>query len=156
MNEFELRDMLKEKRKNINTFDDLVEFLAYVKDNCNCGYGEAPRAMAQACAAVGYYLSKEFGITGFQAGFVMWDFIRDWQYERNECGLRILDYDEMLYPQYDYKFEKSISKYTWEALQKKAKETLEEHGDRLHPVVEAHMWSIADGNVPFGYIVGDR
>lgn len=162
MNEFELMDELRAKRNDIKTFDDLVEFLTYVKDNCNCGYGEAPRAMAQACVAVAYHLADVFGITGFQAGFVMWDFIRDWMYKSNECGLRILDYDEMLYPQYDYKFEKTISERTWEALQKKAKERLEEDLKKderpwgLHPEVKAHMQSIADGKVPFGYIVSDR
>lgn len=155
MNEFELRDELREKRNNIKTFEDLVEFLTYVKDNCNCGYGEAPRAMAQACLAVGYYLSDEFGLTGFQAGFVMWDFIHDWQYRGNECGLRIIDFDKMLYPQYDYQFEKTISKDTWEALQRRAKEELEDR-DSLHPNVEAHMQSIADGKVPFGYTVSNR
>ena len=32
----------------------------------------------------------------------MWDFIIDWMYTSNQCGLRIVDYDDMLYPQYNH------------------------------------------------------
>lgn len=153
--EFELRDELREKRKNINNFDELVEFLKYVKDNCNCGYGEAPRAMAQASVAVARYLAGEFGITGFQAGFVMWDFIEDWQFTHNKCGLRIIDYDNMLYPQYDHKFEKTIRSSTWTSLQEAAKDRLEE-SPGAHPEVRAHWESIVNGQVPFGYRVEEE
>lgn len=154
MNEFELRDELIEKRKNIKNFDDLVEFLRHVKDNCNCGYGEAPRAMAQACLAVGWYLADVFGITGFQAGCVMWDFIRDWNYSKNESGLKIVDYDNMLYPQYRYHFEKTIKPSVWEALKKEAAKRLED-SKYAHPDVINHWKSIVAGNVPFGYSVKD-
>lgn len=156
MNEFEMRDKLREKRNNIESFEDLTAFLKDVEVNCNCGYGEAPRAMAQACLAVAYYLSDKFGITGFQAGFVMWDFIRDWNYRHNKCGLRLVDYDNMLYPQYDYKFEKAIDRDTWNALQKQALENLEKDSEYIHPDVLEHWQSIVDGVVPFGYKVKDR
>ena len=49
--EFAVRDELREKRSSIKTFDELVEFLKDVKENYNSGYGEAPRAMAQASLA---------------------------------------------------------------------------------------------------------
>lgn len=154
-NEFVLRDELRERRSNIKTFDDLVAFLKYIENDCNCGYGEAPRAMAQASAAVAWYLADKFGITGFQAGFVMWDFIRDWMYRSNECGMKITDYDNMLYPQYDYKFDKTISPTIWANLQETAKKRLEER-DNVHPTVKAHWQSIVDGVVPFGYKVSDE
>ena len=151
-NEFTLKQELVEKRQNIKSFDDLVEFLQHVKDNCNCGYGEAPRSIAQASLAVAWYLSNEFGITGFQAGCVMWDFLRDWHFRSNKCGLKLIDYDMMLYPQYDYRFEKTIHQTVWEELQKQAKENLKDK-DSAHPDVVAHWESIAAGNVPFGYVV---
>lgn len=154
MNEFEMRDELAKKREGINTFEDLTEFLKYVKENCNCGYGEAPRAMAQASLAVAWYLAKEFGITGFQAGCVMWDFVYGWSYTNNRTTLRMVDYDKMLYPQYAYCFEKTITPSTWEAIQAAAKKSLEEdRGYSVHPDVLAHWKSIIDGNVPFGYSV---
>lgn len=151
--EFELRDMLREKRKGIKSFDDLVQFLQYVKDNCNYGYGEAPRAIAQAALAVAWYLASEFGITGFQAGCTMWDFIQDWLYSNNKCGMRIVDYDEMLYPQYEYKFGKTISEETFSAIQKEAAIKLENESNYASPAVLQHWKSIAEGNVPFGYTV---
>lgn len=152
--EFRVRDKLAAQRKQIKTFEDLTAFLKDVEEHYGNGYGEAPRAMAQAALAVAWYLSSKFGITGFQAGFVMWDFIKGWNRTGNECGLRLIDYDDMLYPQYDYKFEKTISSTVWSNLQKKAKENLE-YKEYAHPNVVAHWQSIADGNVPFGYAVHD-
>lgn len=153
MNEFELRDKLKDERKNIDTFDDLINFLRNIKDNYNCGYGEAPRAIAQASLAVAWYLADEFGITGFQASFVMWDFIKDWLFSSNECGMRLVDYDNMLYPQYEDKFQKTIGSDTFDALQNQAKRLIETDGDHAHPAVIEHWKSIAAGKVPFGYVV---
>ena len=153
-NEFKIRDELAAKRKDIKTFDDLVAFLKDVRDNYGNGYGEAPRAMAQAALAVAWYLSSEFGITGFQAGFVMWDFIQGWTKTHNECGLKLVDYDDMLYPQYDYKFERTISSSVWENLQKQAKENLESNEHASQNVI-THWKSIVSGKVPFGYTVVD-
>ena len=159
MNEFDIREELQEKRKNIRIFDDLVGFLKDVKDNYNIGYGEAPCAMAQASVAVAWYLAKEFGITNFQAGFVMWDFIRDWMYTSNETGMRIIDFDDMLYPQYEHKFQKTITSSTWESLQETAKKKIKKDGEAdygfAHPEVRKHWESIANGNIPFGYTVSD-
>ena len=152
--EFEVRDQLQNERKNIKTFEDLVSFLQKVKETCNTGYGTAPRSIAQAALATAWYLSADFGITGFQASFVMWDFIRDWLFPSNKCGMKIVDYDEMLYPQYWDKFEKTITKDTFEALQEAARKNLED-AKQVHPNVVAHWKYIADGNVPFGYVIRD-
>lgn len=152
-NEFEMRDELIEKRKNIKTFDDLAAFLKDVEANCNYDYGVAPRSIAQASLAVGYYLADKFGITGFQAGCVMWDFVRDWSYPYNKCGLKMVNYDDMLYPQYDHKYEKTISSDVWRHLQEEAKVNLETRGTGAHPAVVKHWQSIVDGVIPFGYKV---
>ena len=69
--EFVVKEQLEKERKDIKSFDDLVAFLQRVKDNCNTGYGTAPRAIAQAALATAWFLSSDFGITGFQAGCVM-------------------------------------------------------------------------------------
>lgn len=152
--EFEVKEQLEKERKDIKSFDDLVAFLQRVKDTCNTGYGTAPRAIAQAALATAWYLASDFGITGFQAGCTMWDFIRDWQYSGNECGMKIVDYDNMLYPQYGYKYEKTIKRYTFETMQKVAQKKLEEH-EHVHPAVANHWKSIVNGNVPFGYVIED-
>lgn len=153
--EFEVKSQLEKERKDIKSFDDLVSFLQRVKDNCNTGYGTAPRAIAQAALATAWYLANDFGITGFQAGCTMWDFIRDWSYSGNKCGLKIVDYDNMLYPQYDYSFEKTIKRYVFEALQEEANNRLKNSTRYTHPDVINHWKFIADGNVPFGYTVID-
>lgn len=154
--EFDTRNELTEKRKNICSFDELIRFLEDIASNYNCGYGNAPIAIAQACLAVAWFFSKEFGITGFQASFVMWDFIFGWQKRNNKTSLKLVDYDEMLYPQYAYKFEKMISKDTWKQIQKAAKDLLEEahkntKTQNVHPLVYQHWKEIASGKVPFGY-----
>lgn len=152
--EFEVKERLEKERKSIKSFGNLISFLWKIKNNYNTGYGTAPRAIAQAALATAWYLSSKFGITGFQASCVMWDFIRDWQYSDNECGMKIINYDDMLYPQYDYKYEKTIDRDTFEALQKAAKKNLEE-SEYAHPNVINHWKSIVDGSVPFGYIIKD-
>lgn len=145
--EFIAKEELQAKRREIGEdFDKLVEFLKDVRDNYNYDYGTAPRAIAQASVATAWYFAYVFGITGFQAGFVMWDFIRDWQYRDNECGLKIVDYDLMLYPQYEHKFtEKTISEWQWEALQEKAQKEL----DRIQETVESYNRSQAEGMEDF-------
>lgn len=153
-NEFEAKETLEKERKNINSLDELINYIQNIKDNYNIGYGTAPRAIAQATLATAWYLSDVFGITGFQASCVMWDFIRDWSFSGNECGLKIVDYDNMLYPQYDYNFQKTISRDTFEALQEAAKKRLE-RSEFAHSDVVKHWQSIVDGNVPFGYIIED-
>lgn len=153
MNELEFKKELVQKRSEIKNFDDLIEFLKHVKDTGNCGYGEAPRAIAQAALAVAWQLASEFGITGAQAGFVMFDFLRDWQYRHNVSGLKIVDYDKMLFPQYEHDFDKTMMPYTWEALQNEAKSMLEGERENVSPKVVEHWMSIAAGNVPFGYSV---
>lgn len=156
--EFDTKDELMEKRKGINSFKELTDFLKDIELNYNRGYGDTPRAIAQACLAVGWYLSRAFGITGFQASIVMWDFILGWQKTGNKTSLKLVDYDDMLYPQYSYKFERTMPKDTWEAIQKAAKELLNEAhktNHAVHPEVYCHWKSIASGNIPFGYGISD-
>lgn len=156
MDEFAARDKLREDRKKIKSFHDLATFLKDVENNYNYEYGVAPRSIAQACLAVGWYLSDKMGITSFQAGCVMWDFICDWNYENNKCGLKIIDYDNMLYPQYRHRFEKTIDEGTWRAIQEQAKKNLERDNIYTHPDVLNHWRSIVNGEVPFGYKVVKR
>ena len=65
--------------------------------------------------------------------------------------MALIDYDNMLYPQYAYKFEKTIAPNTWKSLQEAVREKIEQDGEYAHPEVLKHWKSIADGIVPFGY-----
>lgn len=140
------------------TLDTLPAFIDHVMNDYAHSYGTVCHAVS-ACALAAAWAANRAkgacgGITGFQAGFVMWDFIKQWSYPNNECGLKIVDFDNMLYPQYDDKFDRIISKSTWEALQAAAKKHLtSDKTPWTNPDVLAHWESIAAGNVPFGYQV---
>lgn len=145
-------------KRNIRTPDDLRDFakelVGYVnpldgKDYYNySGLAASALSLAAAnlCACV-------FGLSGFQMGCVMWDIIDNILLSQHDVGMRLLNFNDMLYPQYEHRFEKTIDKETWEALRKKASETLAQSGDDMCDEVREHIRSIADGNIPFGYTV---
>ncbi len=139
------------------TVETLPEFINHIMNDYEHDYGTICHAISACALATAWAVnaSENGCITGFQAGFVMWDFVRQWSYSSNKTGMRILDYDNMLYPQYAEKFEKTIRKDTWEQLQNTAKEKLQD-AEGVHPNVVAHWESIVNGVVPFGYIVTDR
>ena len=137
--------------------ENLPAFYEKMTHAYNHDYGTACHAVAACALAAAWAACGEdsTGLSGFQAGFVMWDFIKNWTKTGNECGLRLVDYDDMLYPQYEYKFEKTVPKENWEDIQKQAIKNLKESPD-AHPEVIKHWNKIANGEVPFGYRVTDR
>lgn len=145
-----------EEAKKIETVEDLAKFVNHMLNDYNHDYGTCCYAVA-ACAVAGAWLGASVQwITGFQAGLVMFEFIRHWTKEANKCGLKLVDYDEFLFPQYEEKFDKTISKETWENIQKAARNNLEKEDDFVHPRVRAHWKKIVDGIVPFGYKVVEK
>ena len=141
------------------TLETLPGFISHIMNDYGHDYGTVCHAIGACALAAAWAANNEAGacggITGFQAGFVMWEFVRQWSFSDNKCGMRILDYDRMLYPQYDDVFEKTISPDVWSALQKEAKERLERNHDAHDRVID-HWKSIAEGKVPFGYTVKER
>lgn len=133
----------------------LPDFFARIVHGYNHDYGTMCHAVAACALAASWAACEEIGLSGFQAGFVMWDFIKNWTYTGNECGLKILNYDDMLYPQYDFKFDKVIYKDTYESIQGKAKKNLETRSFASGAVIQ-HWKKIAEGYVPFGYRVEER
>ena len=138
------------------TIDTLPDFMNHVLKDYKHDYGTICKAIG-ACAIAAAWAanaSPQGGITGFQAGEVMWDFIRNWNYRSNECGLRIVDYDNMLYPQYENKFAKTITLRIMDNLMKEARKLLQKDANsnfKAHPEVRAHWERIAQGFPPFGY-----
>lgn len=140
------------------TLQTLPAFINHVMNDYAHDYGTVCHAIS-ACAIAAAWAANECegacgGITGFQAGFVMWDFIKQWEFRNNKTAMKIVDYDNMLYPQYAYKFEKTITQATWDGLQKEAKKRLAENPD-AHPDVVAHWRSIVGGQIPFGYTIDE-
>lgn len=116
-----------EEANGIN-LEDLPNFIKRLTEEYHHDYGTICHAITASSIATANAInkSKYGGITGFQAGAIMWEFIRHWNFENNKTGLKILDYDNFLYPQYGDKFSKTIASETWAALQKEAKLKIEE------------------------------
>ena len=147
---------ITELSTEIKSIDDLPEVCHKILDGYFHTYSTIVDAIGACCIAAAWAAdrSEQGGITGFQAGSVMWYFIRNFMYQDNKVGLRIMNYDDMLYPQYEYKYEKVMPQHIFESLQKAAKENLESLDSKDHPVhpeVVAHWQSIVNGKLPFGY-----
>jgi len=139
------------------TMEELPEFLRHLTEDYTHDYGTICHALTAGAVATMWAMNKtgQGEITGFQAGAIMWEFIKRWNYTDNKSGLKITDYDKMLYPQYEGHFtDKTITSNMWKIIQKEA---LEKYNtvDGAHPDVRKHWKSIIDGKVPFGYTVKD-
>lgn len=117
----------QEKAKKC-TVETLPAFLVELTEKYQHDYGTICHAIAIAAIAAAWAVdhSPPGGITGFQAGAIMWQFIREWNCSSNKTGLRLVDYDNFLYPQYAGKFQKVLSKDVWENIQKEALAKIEE------------------------------
>jgi len=133
------------------TLDTLPEFLRRLSQDYDHDYGTICHALGAAALAAAWAMNatEQGGITGFQSGAVMWDFIQEWTH-RKDAPLQLVDYNDLLYPQYDHKF-KAIPASAWKYAQEKAAENLKE--GRGYPNVIEHWQSIVDGVVPFGLTV---
>ena len=149
------KEWFKEAKEQ--TIETLPQFINHLMNDYRHDYGTICHALSAAALATVYAADKspQGGITGFQASFIMWDFIRQWMYPHNECGLRLVDYDDMLFPQYQDKFEKIISPDTWNKIQEQARKYVDEN-DIVHPNVLAHWKLIINGEIPFGYVVKEN
>lgn len=152
MTEKEYKEYIYEKASKVIAKKDLDALLEEVDSDEELDYGKIIYAICGCMFATYNYIDRgpNGGITGMQASFIAWEMIRKFIHDSN-VGMRILDYENMLYPQYECDF-KTISKKTWEKLQKQAKTNLEEYPD-AHPAVIKHWKRIVKGKVPFGYKV---
>ena len=137
------------------TLESLPEFLRCLSEDYQHDYGTIVHAITAAAlgAATALNRSPAGGITGFQASCVMWEFISKWMHYDNQ-PLRLLKYEEMLYPQYDDQFDKTLSPEVAEWLRKQAQKHLTDDWP-VSPslgVIE-HWQRMAAGELPFGYRV---
>lgn len=143
-----------ERARSIETIEEFSAFAKELLEETEHDYGTVCHAIGALAIAAGWMGSHIQGITGFQAGFVMWDFIKQWNFRTNKCGLRIINYDDMLYPQFRDEFEKTLPADRFKIMQKVAAEHLA--NGKMHPAVEQHMRNIVAGVVPFGYTLTDE
>jgi hypothetical protein len=135
------------------TLEKLPDFLDHLLTDYEHDYGTICHALSAGSVATAWAMNKadQGGITGFQAGFVMWGFIQNWSTQYKDKPLRLIDFHDMLYPQYEYKFDKTISEDTWKYLQEEAGKLLREN--KGVPEVRKHWTSVKNGVVPFGHTV---
>lgn len=141
-----------EKEAKTQTAETLPAFIAKLMA-FDHDYGTICNAIAAAAIGAAWAVERgpRGGITGFQAGRVTWRFLESWNSLKNPA--RLLDYGNMLYPQYEKSF-RAIPKSTWEWLRAEAAKNLAEK-DSLHAAVAAHMRAIVEGEVPFGMSIGE-
>lgn len=136
------------KEAGAMTAEKLPEFVRKLSHDYDHDYGTICHAITAAAIGAAWSVerSPSGGITGFQAGAVMWEFMRHWN--SVEGPARLLDYNDLLFPQMEHKF-RCISPEIWNGIQEKAKAHLSNRNGAV-PAVVAHWQSIADGNIPFG------
>ena len=155
MTEAEFKKEFYEKASKVKTKDDLDSFLNEITSYSH-DYGTIVYGCMSAMKAAFNYVNRcdQGGITGFQAGCIMWECIREFGMFGENSRLRILNNADLLYPQMEYKFRRSIDSETWRFLQKEAKANLEKTKN-ASPNVIRHWESIAAGKTPFGFEVID-
>lgn len=153
-NHFEDKWFMQAKTQTLET---LPEFINHLMNDYEHDYGTIVKATAAAMIATfnACNNSEQGGFTGFQVGFLPW-FMMDKFWGESEVGRKVIDFQNMLYPQYAHKFEKTMPSRIWHKLQKLAKERMEEPAENFYPDVREHISKIAAGEVPFGYTVKDE
>ena len=132
---------------HIETTSELVSFIDRMEKE-GCTYETAPYVMALSAYATFMYMAKKLEVTGFQASWADMQFLKR---TRNlKDGFRILNYENLLYPQYknEFTFEKLLED-NLDHIQEKAKELLRrtENEDGTYsaaPEVVKHWQMIVD------------
>lgn len=139
------------------TLETLPEFINHLMNDYEHDYGTIVKATAAAMIATfnACNQSEQGGFTGFQVGFIPGFMINKFWGE-SKVGRKIIDFDDMLYPQHKDRFEKTISPTIWKNLQEIAKEKMKEPVENFHPDVRLHISKIAAGEIPFGYKVKEE
>lgn len=107
-----------EAKTQIHTPEDLKKFADKLINHCDNlegpdFYEETANATTSLAYAVVEMCAEQFGLSGFQVGCIMWGIIDKLIISEHDCGMKLLNYDLMLYPQYEDHFEKTIDLETW-------------------------------------------
>lgn len=160
MTEKEYKDYIYKKAEEVRTKEDLDNLLDEVINCKELDYGKIVYAMCACMNATFRYINENNAggdITGFQAGFIGWEMVKEYLVINNKCGLKLINYDDMLYPQMKKRFDdKTISKDVWNALQEQAKNLIQDKENKPHPRILKHWKRIVKGKVPFGYKVKEE
>lgn len=121
------------------------ELIDHIRElaKANNDYGKAAYVISLAAVATFRYMSHLCGITGFQASCADMDILR--RNRHYEDGFRIIDYNNLLYPQYwtdeHFPTREQLLQENLPRLQKKAKELLAQTSN-ASPNVKKHWETI--------------
>lgn len=128
-----------EKAKKV-TLDTLPDFLKSLQEQIPESYGNVCYITAIGSAATAYAYCHEFGLTGFQDSIIFWEWNEAWGVFKSEVGLRMLDYKNMCYPQYEDNF-KEISPSTFKSMQIYCQKHLDDYEqDKLNYTNDMKTW----------------
>jgi len=128
----------------------LMKFLEKLA-SFNHGYSSIAYAMACAASAAAWAIehSPQGGMTGFQWGHGSLMALRLLNYENNELGFRVQDFDNLLYPQYSHHFTGiDITRKLADKLSETARKNLESRDTPVHENVKAWWTRLANGDFP--------
>lgn len=148
MTEQEYRDAMYAKAAEVRTTDDFAALIREMEQD-EFDYGRIVYACA-AAAIAGFNVmnrTKNGGITGFQAGCLMWEMVKKFGMF-SEGPLKIIDYGKLLYPQSDDDFAHDLSAESMAELQKRATDMLSKDSGFAHPAVMERWREIAAGDFP--------
>lgn len=139
------KEMRESKVPTFDTPDELMTYInGLVEPEDTHDYGTCVYAMSMAATAAFNFVAHKLGVTGFQASCADMDILartRGWKH-----GFRILNYADLLYPQYRNKFDGCnyesllIENGAW--LRDEATKLLTENGT-AHPAVREHWQRLA-------------
>lgn len=137
-----------EDAKKVSTPEELAAFVRRVTADYSHDYGTICHAIAASAVAAAWACdrSAQGGITGFQAGAIMWEFITHWTHSPGDL-LALRDFDNILYPQYDDKFGTIPAGFAKQLKKRAAKNLAENKG--AHPDVARRWREVASGKFPF-------
>ena len=139
MNEKELREYKQGFPESIEELNQIITDLTEREHE----YGTCVYAMSIAAEAAFKFISHKLGATGFQASCADLDFLR--RIRGMKHGFCVLDYENLLYPQYMDKFDKNYEDYVLEnqpKLKERAIAKLKE-SPQAHESVLAHWKKLA-------------
>jgi hypothetical protein len=97
-------------------------------------------------------------LSGYQQCCIMWDLIEKIEFRDNKVGLRLINYDNLLYPGREESFKMKISIGMHKRLKKRAAELLKDalainNSPPVHQVIKDHWIDIISGKIPYGITV---
>lgn len=146
MTEYEIQKKLYERASHVKNINDFCSFLEDI-EHSNYDFSFSVYAALAIMRSAHNLIAKKFPLTISQASWIGVELLK--YFGSIQGPIKILEWKNMLYPQYEEKFDKIITKDIFQILRFYAKNELEKEQGLPH--IREHWKSIVAGKVPFGY-----